>query len=164
MATEEGKPRSMDVKPRASVTIVMADDDPDDCKLARDAFDEARLSNRLLFVKDGVELLELLRREGAYASEAGEPLPALILLDLNMPRMDGRETLEQIKADPALRHIPVVVLTTSRAEEDVMRSYRLGANSYIVKPVTFESLVEVVQQLGRYWFQLVEMPAPEAHG
>ena len=154
----------MDVKPRDSVTIVMADDDPDDCKLAQDAFEEARLSNRLVFVKDGVELLELLRREGKYAGEAGEPLPALILLDLNMPRMDGRETLEHIKADPALRHIPVVVLTTSRAEEDVLRSYRLGANSYIVKPVTFESLVDVVQQLGRYWFQLVEMPAPESHG
>lgn len=151
----------MDSKPRDTITIVMADDDPDDCKLAQDAFEEARLSNRLLFVKDGVELLELLRRQGKYAGEASEPLPALILLDLNMPRMDGRETLEHIKADPKLRHIPVVVLTTSRAEEDVMRTYQLGANSYIVKPVTFESLVDVVQQLGRYWFQLVEIPAPE---
>ena len=120
----------MDSKPRDTITIVMADDDPDDCKLAQDAFAEARLSNRLLFVKDGVELLELLRRQGKYAGEASEPLP----------RMDGRETLEHIKADPKLRHIPVVVLTTSRAEEDVMRTYQLGANSYIVKPVTFESL------------------------
>jgi CheY-like chemotaxis protein len=154
----------MEAKGRDTITIVMADDDPDDCKLAQDAFDEARLSNRLLFVKDGVELLELLRRQGRFASERDEPLPSLILLDLNMPRMDGRETLEHIKADRALCHIPVVVLTTSRAEEDVMRTYQLGANSYIVKPVTFESLVEVVQQLGRYWFQLVEMPSAEANG
>lgn len=147
------------IKSRDTITIVMADDDPDDCKLAQDAFEEARLSNRLIFVRDGVELLALLRREGKYVSEAAEPLPSLILLDLNMPRMDGREALHEIKADPRLRHLPVVVLTTSRAEEDVLRTYQLGANSYIVKPVTFESLVEVVQQLGRYWFQLVEMPA-----
>jgi CheY-like chemotaxis protein len=140
----------------------MADDDPDDQMLTRDAFSECRLVNELHMVGDGEELLEYLRREGRYASLKGSPLPGLILLDLNMPRKDGREALREIKADAALRRIPIIVLTTSKAEEDILRSYDLGVNSYVTKPVTFESLVELVKVLGRYWFEVVELPPKEA--
>lgn len=135
--------------------IVMADDDKDDQLLAKDAFESAKLTNDLHTVDDGVELLAFLRREGKYADA---PRPGLVLLDLNMPRMDGREALEQIKADPDLRRIPVVVLTTSKAEADLVRSYDLGAASFITKPVTFPGLVEVVRSLGRYWLEIVEIP------
>ncbi len=137
----------------------MADDDPDDRELAREALVASRLHNPLYFVADGEELLEFLRRQGRYHGCEGIPRPGLILLDLNMPRMDGREALRAIKGDPALRTIPTVVLTTSNADEDVLRSYSLGANSFITKPVTFDRLVEVVRALGAYWFEIVDLPA-----
>jgi CheY-like chemotaxis protein len=109
------------------------------------------------FVVDGQDLLDYLRHEGRWTAEDA-PRPGIILLDLNMPKKDGREALAEIKADPRLRHIPVVVLTTSKAEEDVVRAYDLGVNSFIAKPVTFEGLVEVMNTLSRYWFEIVELP------
>jgi CheY-like chemotaxis protein len=119
---------------------------------------ENRLVNVLHCVEDGEELMEYLRRQGRYVDQKDAPLPGLILLDLNMPRKDGREALKEIKADPELRRIPIVVLTTSKAEEDILRTYDLGVNSYVTKPVTFKSLVELVKVLGRYWFEVVELP------
>ncbi|MDQ3959432.1 MAG: response regulator, partial [Pseudomonadota bacterium] len=113
----------------------------------------------LHFVTNGEELMDYLYRRGRYADMATSPRPGLILLDLNMPKKDGREALQEIKADPNLRRIPVVILTTSEAEEDVYRSYDLGANSFITKPVTFESLVELMRVMGRYWIELVELPS-----
>ncbi len=141
------------------ITIILADDDEDDRMLTRAALAECRLANRLDCAEDGEELMDYLCRRGQYQALAQSPLPGLILLDLNMPRKDGREALREIKADPQLRHIPIVVLTTSKAEEDILRSYRLGVNSFIVKPVTFESLVEIVKALAKYWFEIVELPA-----
>jgi CheY-like chemotaxis protein len=141
------------------ITILMADDDADDRLMAQEALEEARLANVLHCVEDGEELLEYLGRRGKYEALRQMPLPGLILLDLNMPKKDGREALQDIKADPALRRIPIVVLTTSKAEEDILRSYDLGVNSFIVKPVAFESLVEVMKTLGRYWFEIVELPS-----
>src|SRR3954451_19377265 len=125
---------------RRPVTILMADDDPDDRELTREAFDESRIANDLRFVEDGVELMDYLNRRGKYSNPADSPRPGLILLDLNMPKKDGREALQEIKADPKLRSIRVIVLTTSKAEEDVYRSYDLSAASFITKPVTFSSL------------------------
>jgi CheY-like chemotaxis protein len=142
------------------ITILLADDDPDDRKLTQDAFAESRLANDLRFVEDGQELLDYLRRHGRFREAGAAPRPGLILLDLNMPRVDGREALQAIKADPSLRSIPIVVLTTSKSEEDVLRSYDLGVNSFITKPVSFKGLVEVVRVLGRYWFEIVELPTP----
>ncbi|MFO1475349.1 MAG: response regulator [Verrucomicrobiota bacterium] len=144
------------------ITILLADDDPDDRQLTRDAFKENRLANALATVEDGEELMEYLHRRGKYQALEGTPLPGLILLDLNMPRKDGREALKEIKAHPEFRRIPIVVLTTSKAEEDILRTYDLGVNSYITKPVTFKSLVEIVKVLGRYWFEVVELPPDEA--
>jgi CheY-like chemotaxis protein len=141
-----------------TMTILMADDDPDDCLLVSKAFKASRLCNDLRFVSDGEELMEYLYQRGKYKDPGQAPRPGLILLDLNMPRKDGREALKEIKADPDLREIPVVVLTTSKDEEDVLKSYGLGANSYITKPVTFEGLVDVVKSLGKYWFEIVELP------
>ena len=143
------------------ITILLADDDPDDRQLTRDAFAENRLVNMLHTVEDGEELMEYLRRQGRYSDQKNAPLPGLILLDLNMPRKDGREALKEIKADPELRRIPIVVLTTSKAEEDILRTYDLGVNSYVTKPVTFKSLVELIKVLGRYWFEVVELPPEE---
>ena len=140
------------------VTILMADDDEDDRLLALDALKEGRVLNNLHCVEDGVELLEYLRREGKFADPATSPRPSLILLDLNMPRMDGREALQHIKADPTLRSIPVVILTTSKEEEDMIRGYDLGAASYITKPVNFEGLVDLMRAIGRYWIEFVELP------
>ena len=140
------------------ITILMADDDEDDRVLAKAALEECRLANDLHFVRDGEELMDYLYRRGKYTKLADSPRPGLILLDLNMPRKDGREALQEIKADLDLRYIPIVVLTTSQAEEDIYRSYNLGANSYITKPVTFESLVEVMKAIGKYWFEIVELP------
>jgi CheY-like chemotaxis protein len=142
------------------ITILMADDDPDDRLLTADALKEARLINDIRFVENGVELLEYLRREGKFAAPADAPRPGLILLDLNMPKMDGRTVLKELKSDPDLRTIPVVVLTTSKDDEDVYRSYDIGVNSYIVKPVTFEALVDILQTLEKYWFEIVELPPP----
>ncbi|HEX6908923.1 MAG TPA: response regulator [Longimicrobium sp.] len=141
-----------------AITILMADDDPDDRLLTAEALRESRLSSDLRFVENGEELLDYLRRRGRWANPSDSPRPGLVLLDLNMPRMDGREALAEIKADPELRRIPVVVLTTSRAEADVLRSYDLGANSFIAKPVTFGGLVDAMRALGRYWLETVELP------
>lgn len=143
------------------VTILMADDDPDDCLLAREALAESRLANDLHFVSDGEELMDYLYQRGKYSVPGSAPRPSLILLDLNMPKKDGREVLNELKSDPHLRQIPVLVLTTSQAEEDILRSYYLGANSYITKPVTFSSLIEVMQTLSKYWFEIVELPSQE---
>lgn len=140
------------------ILILMADDDADDRMLTQEALAESRLVNDLRFVKDGEELMDYLHQRGEFADEQSAPRPGVILLDLNMPRKDGREALREIKADPILRRIPVVILTTSKAEEDIFRSYDLGANSFITKPVTFEGLVEVMRGLGRYWLEIVELP------
>jgi CheY-like chemotaxis protein len=150
------------MNPKKPVTILMADDDPDDRDFARTAMEESRLANELRFVEDGEELLDYLYRRGRFADPKSSPRPGLILLDLNMPRKDGREALRELKGDPTLRHIPVVVLTTSKAEEDILRSYDLGANCFITKPVTFEGLVDVVKVLDKHWFQLVELPPSES--
>lgn len=140
------------------ITILMADDDADDRLMTREAFAESRLANDLRFVEDGEELLDYLKRRGKYADPVSSPRPGLILLDLNMPRKDGREALREIKADPQLKRIRVVVLTTSQAEEDIYRTYELSAASYITKPVTFEGLIEVMKTLGKYWLEIVELP------
>ena len=146
---------SLNTKP---ITILYADDDPEDRMLLTDAWKESRVANELHMVEDGEELMDYLKRRGKYASLAGTPLPGMILLDLNMPRKDGREALKEIKEDPALRRIPVIVLTTSQAEEDIYRAYDLGVNSFILKPVTLKSLVDVTQTIGRYWLEIVELP------
>lgn len=146
-------------KPRKPITILMADDDEEDLLLAKTALEACRLANDLHCVRNGEELLDYLYRRGEYAELASSPRPGLILLDLNMPRKDGREALQEIKTDPELRSIPIVILTTSKAEEDIYRTYNLGANSYITKPVTFNSLVETMQSLGRYWFEIVDLPS-----
>ena len=145
-------------KPGESVNILMADDDPDDRMMAEKALRESRLTNGLRFVVNGEELMDYLYNRGQYADAALFPTPGLILLDLNMPKRDGREALAEIKADPNLRRIPVVVLTTSTAERDILRSYDLGVNSYITKPVTFQGLAEALKILNQYWFQLVRLP------
>lgn len=144
-----------------SVVILMAEDDEEDRMLAKDALEESRLANRMTFVEDGEQLLAYLRGEGKYEDREAYPLPGLILLDLNMPRKDGREALEEIKSTDRFRKIPIVILSTSKAEEDIIRSYDLGVNSFITKPVTFDSLVEVMTTLGKYWFQIVELPYQE---
>ena len=143
---------------RKPITILMADDDDEDRMMTKKAWDNSRLANDLRFVEDGEELMEYLGRRGEYADPVSSPRPGLILLDLNMPKMDGREALREIKSTPELRRIPIVVLTTSKAEEDIFRSYDLGANSFISKPVTFDRLVAIIQQIGTYWFELVETP------
>ena len=147
--------RSKRVKP---ITILVADDDADDRLMIRDALVANRLANDLRFVEDGEELMDYLQRRGNYSDPESCPRPGLVLLDLNMPKKDGREALKEIKQDLDLRGIPVVVLTTSKTEEDVYRTYNLGVNSFITKPVTFESLVSITRDLGRYWFQIVELP------
>ena len=140
----------------------MADDDPDDCLMAKEAMEESRLSNDVRFVSDGEELMDYLHHRGNFADMGSSPAPGLILLDLNMPRKDGRTALAEIKSHPSLRGIPVAVLTTSRAEEDILRTYDLGVSSYIPKPVTFEGLVDVMMTLKKYWFEIVELP-PQGH-
>ncbi|MBT34589.1 MAG: two-component system response regulator [Thalassobius sp.] len=140
------------------IVILYADDDPEDRMLAQDAFEESRLANDLHFVEDGEELMDYLLNRGKYEDEKKYPNPGLILLDLNMPRKDGREAIKEIKEVPKLRPIPIVVLTTSRAEEDILKTYNLGINSFITKPVTFEGLVDIMKTLGKYWFEIVELP------
>jgi CheY-like chemotaxis protein len=141
------------------VTILLADDDEEDREMTRDALQDARLANEMRFVVDGQDLMDYLRLQGRYANgEVHAPRPGIILLDLNMPKKDGREALAEIKADPDLRRIPVIVLTTSKDEEDVLRTYDLGVSSFITKPVTFAGLVEVMNTWSRYWFELVELP------
>src|SRR5947209_19408846 len=141
--------------PRRPITILMADEDADDRQMTKEAFDESHLNNDLRFVEDGVELLDYLKRRGKYINPFSAPRPGLILLDLNMPKKDGREALREIKADPRLRSIRVVILTTSRDEKDVVSTYDLTAASYITKPVTFAGLVEVIKTLGKYWLEIV---------
>ncbi len=147
-------------QPEEDVLILMADDDEEDRMLAKEALEEARLYNPLEFVENGEELLDYLHYRGQFEDRDG-PLPGLILLDLNMPKKDGREALEEIKADAELRKIPIVVLTTSKTEEDVLRTYNLGVNSFITKPVTFEGLVNVMKVLAEYWFKIVRLPADD---
>lgn len=143
---------------RKPINILLAEDDEDDYLLIAEALKESRLANRMFWVKDGEQLLDYLHRRGNYADPAESPVPGIILLDLNMPRKDGREALEEIKSEPALRRIPIIILTTSQAEEDILRSYDLGVNSFIRKPVQFEDFVEMVKVLGKYWFEIVELP------
>lgn len=140
------------------ISILIADDDPDDRLLIKDALDSVRLANAADFVEDGEELLDFLLCRNDFQHRKNQPLPGLILLDLNMPRKDGREALQEIKADPALRRIPVVVLTTSKAEEDILRTYDLGVNSFIVKPVSFEQLLRTMTAISEYWLQIVQLP------
>ena len=140
------------------ITILVADDDPDDRLMMEEALEESLLANDLHFVEDGEELMDYLYHRGEYENYDNSPRPKLLLLDLNMPKKDGREALKEIKADPKLRQIPIVVLTTSKAEEDIYRSYDLGVNSFVSKPVTFDSLVELMKSLGKYWFEIVALP------
>lgn len=136
--------------------ILIAEDDPDDRLLTREAFSESRLPNRVDFVHDGEELLDYLHHRPPYDDAQRYPLPGLILLDLNMPRMDGRETLSALKADPLLCHIPVIMLSTSSDEEDIRRSYAAGVDSFISKPTSFSGLLEVVRSLGGYCLETIE--------
>ena len=140
------------------IVILMADDDADDRMLTKDALEESRVLNELRFVEDGEQLMDYLMRRGDYSDPESSPRPGLILLDLNMPKKDGREALKEIKNDPALRRIPIVVMTTSKAEEDIYRSYDFGASSFITKPVTFDRLVELMKAVGQYWVEFVELP------
>ena len=145
-----------------TVVILLADDDPDDRMLTIRALRQNRLANEIKEVSDGEELMQYLRREGAYADPGAAPRPGAILLDLNMPRMDGREALQAIKQDPELRRIPVIVLTTSEAEQDILQSYDLGVNAFVTKPVTLEELVDAIRVLGDFWFQIVQLPPDQA--
>jgi CheY-like chemotaxis protein len=146
-------------KNKIPITILICDDDADDRLLTRQALEDAHVSNAVKFVEDGEQLLDYLYQRGEYAGETGAaPRPGLILLDLNMPNMDGREALKVIKGDETLRDIPVVVLSTSGLDEDIVRSYKLGVNSFITKPVTFSGFVEAMNVLGRYWLEIVELP------
>ncbi len=146
-------------KNKIPITILICEDDEDDRLLTRQALEGAHIANSLQFVDDGEQLLDYLYQRGKYAGETGSaPRPGLILLDLNMPKMDGREALKVIKGDKTLHDIPIVVLSTSGLDEDIVRSYQLGVNSFITKPVTFSGLVEAMNVLGRYWLEIVELP------
>lgn len=143
---------------RGKVVILIADDDADDRLMAKEALEENRLANEIRFVVDGEDLLDYLHCRGKYDAPDSAPRPGVILLDLNMPKMDGREALKEIKSDPELRQIPIVVLTTSQAEEDIYRTYDLGVNSFITKPVSFASLADMMKTLAKYWFEIVKLP------
>jgi CheY-like chemotaxis protein len=149
---------------RKPIVILLADDDEEDRMLACDALAESRLSNNITCVTDGEDLMDYLHRRGKYAPPAAAPRPGLILLDLNMPKKDGREALREIKSHPDLRQISVVVLTTSKADEDIYSSYDSGASSFISKPVTFKGLVDVMKGLGKYWFEIVDLPRQHEQG
>jgi CheY-like chemotaxis protein len=146
------------------IIILMADDDEDDILLTQKALQKGKLLNTLYSVQDGEELLDYLFQRGAYTDPTKAPRPGLILLDLNMPKKDGREALREIKSHVDLQDIPIVVFSTSKAEEDIYRSYKLGVNSFITKPVTFENMIEVMQALGKYWFEVVTLPADTKKG
>jgi CheY-like chemotaxis protein len=143
---------------RRPIVILLTDDDEEDLQMTVEALRESRLGNDVRTTRDGEELMNYLLRRGQYVDPSDAPFPGLILLDLNMPKKDGREALAEIKANPDLRLIPVIVLTTSKAEEDIFRSYDLGVNSFITKPVTFAGLVESMRVLSQYWFEIVELP------
>lgn len=147
----------MSIMPKP-ITILIAEDDPDDRKLTQEAFAAAKILNDIRFVRDGVEVMDYLNRRGHFTDPADSPWPSLLLLDLNMPRKDGREVLQEIRNDPRFASLRVIVMTTSKSDQDIIKSYALNAASYITKPVTFESLVDVVQTLGRYWLEIVELP------
>lgn len=138
-----------------AIDVLLVEDDPGDVLMTREAFKDNKLANRLSVVSDGVDAMAFLRKEDQYA---GSPTPDLVLLDLNLPRMDGREVLAAMKSDPELRRIPVVVLTTSEAEEDVLRSYSLHANAYVTKPVDFQSFIEVVRKIDDFFVSVVRLP------
>jgi CheY-like chemotaxis protein len=140
------------------VTILLAEDDPDDQYLINEALDENQLNARLYIVSDGEELLDYLNRRGKFQDNQLWPMPGLILLDLNMPRKDGREALREIKADPKLQHIPIVALTTSQAEKDIALTYQSGISGFITKPVNFSGLREVMKSLASYWLQTTRLP------
>lgn len=146
------------MKNKHAVPILIADDDMDDCQMIKDALEESRLLNQIQFVHDGEALLQHLHAKWESSKDGKTSMPGLILLDLNMPKMDGREVLIEMQKYPHLHRIPVIVLTTSQAEEDIVRSYNLGANSFITKPIEFEVLVQVMRDIGRYWFEIVELP------
>ncbi len=146
-------------EPVAAIDVLLVEDDPGDVLMTREAFEDYKVHNNLWVVTNGVEAMAFLRREGEFADA---PTPDLILLDLNLPKMDGREVLAAVKADPQLRSIPVVVLTTSEAEEDVVRSYSLHANAYVTKPVDFERFVSVVQQIDEFFVSVVRLPKGES--
>ncbi|PJI94478.1 response regulator [Luteimicrobium subarcticum] len=140
---------------RKTIDVLLVEDDPGDVLMTREAFEDHKVTNRLSVVQDGVSAMQFLRKEGEYADA---PTPDLILLDLNLPRMDGREVLAALKEDANLRAIPVVVLTTSEAEEDVVRSYSLHANAYVTKPVDFERFINVVRQVDEFFVEVVRLP------
>ena len=146
------------------IVILVADDDEDDRLMTKEALEENRLVNEVRFVADGEELMDYLHSRGKYSRADEAPRPGVILLDLNMPKKDGREALSEIKADARLRQIPIVILTTSKAEEDIFRSYDLGVNSFITKPVSFTAFVEVMKTLTKYWFEIVELPSITSEG
>ena len=143
--------------------ILMVDDDKDDRMMTEKALRKNRVINPIRFLEDGEELMDYLQRRGRFFAPESSPQPCFILLDLNMPKMDGRKALGIIKADPVLKKIPVVILTTSQAEEDIVRSYNLGANSFITKPVNFEALVLLMESLKHYWLEIVELPPDDGH-
>lgn len=140
------------------IRIVVADDDADDRLMIKDAFEESKLGNPVDFVEDGVELMEYLNRQGKWTHLTNQPFPGFILLDLNMPRKDGRTALKEIKESAEHHRIPIVILTTSKAEEDIIRTYNLGVNSFICKPVSFDKLVDIVKTVGHYWIEIVALP------
>ena len=142
----------------SSINILVADDDPDDRFMLKKAIAENKMKNRVDFVEDGEELMDFLKHRGKYSGDNAKPRPGLILLDLNMPKKDGREALTEIKSDPDLRRIPVIILTTSKEEEDILATYNLGVNSFITKPVSFDSLIEVVKTIREYWLEIVTCP------
>ncbi|MBM9502359.1 response regulator [Leptospira sp. 201903071] len=147
-----------ETKKHSSIHILVAEDDPDDRLLMTEGFRENNLANPLHFVKDGEELFDFLKNQGEYSDIRKYPRPGFILLDLNMPKMDGREVLKSIKSIPEFKKIPVIVLTTSREEEDMLQTYDLGANSFIRKPVDFNAFMETIRTLGEYWLEIVELP------
>lgn len=143
---------------KKSVVILVAEDDPEDRMLTIDAMNESKVANKINFVENGEELIDYLENRGQYEDKSIFSRPGLILLDLNMPKMDGREALKYIKSRDHLKLIPIIILTTSKAEEDIIKSYNMGVNSFITKPVSFSSLVDIMKTLGKYWFEIVELP------
>lgn len=147
-----------------SITILIADDDADDRQMTKEALEESYLLNDLRFVEDGEELMDYLHHRGKYSDPESSPRPGLILLDLNMPKKDGREALSEIKSDPDLKSIPVIVLTTSSSDTDILKTYKLGVNCFISKPVSFMEMIKVTKSIGNYWFEIVELPIRHDNG
>jgi CheY-like chemotaxis protein len=148
-------------KKKIAITILVAEDDPDDRLLIKEAFQENTFLADLRFVEDGEELMDYLRRRGEYRSSETSPWPGLILLDLNLPKKDGREALAEIKTDPALRRLPIIVVTTSNVQEDILCCYDMGANSYITKSVRIADLNDAFKALSKYWLEIVSLPTRE---